>query len=86
MKTLALGLAMLASALTPPAAPSDPSGIIMGVKYPARGEPSLMIGVLNRSRAYERTATPGQISACTRRPYMAYPACLAHVRTEVRPS
>ncbi|MFB4275706.1 hypothetical protein ACBJ59_10475 [Nonomuraea sp. MTCD27] len=87
-----LTLAVLAMSLsTPPACPppaslTDPAGVVMGVKYPTRGGPTLMVGVLNRPSAFERTVTPGQVDACTRWRSMAYPACLKGARTESRPS
>ncbi|MFI6512141.1 hypothetical protein ACIBCT_31450 [Streptosporangium sp. NPDC050855] len=60
----------------PPASSADPAGIVMGTKQPGN---VLMIGILNRAAAYERTASPPQIRACTQRPYMHYPRCLPPV-------
>ncbi|WP_219509304.1 hypothetical protein [Nonomuraea ceibae] len=85
---LALATALtLAPTYHPPASSIDPPGVVMGVKYPSRGMPSLMVGVLDTFRTYERTVTPAQVGACTRWPHMAYPACLSSpTRTDHRPS
>ncbi|MGJ6967881.1 hypothetical protein ACSDR0_38830 [Streptosporangium sp. G11] len=68
----------------PPASTADPAGIVMGTKQPGN---VLMIGILNRAAAYERTATPAQIRACTRQPYMHYPRCLParHTSSPIAP-
>ncbi|WP_219498530.1 hypothetical protein [Nonomuraea ceibae] len=56
----------------PPASKTDRAGLVMGTK----NDQVLMIGIANRAETFERSATPAQIRACTRRPTMAYPACL----------
>ncbi|MEU5869586.1 hypothetical protein ABZ815_51075 [Nonomuraea sp. NPDC047529] len=78
--TLALALTTSAP-VPPPASTTDPAGIVMGVKHPTGGGLVLMIGLLNQGRAYERAATAVQVGACTRRPSMAYPACLVQTHT-----
>jgi hypothetical protein len=40
----------------------------------------LMVGIVNHMSAYERTATPAQIRACTRQLNMRYPLCLPLAR------
>ncbi|YCK35192.1 hypothetical protein ACNF49_14215 [Actinomadura sp. ATCC 39365] len=72
----ALATTACATPTPPPAAHTDPAGIVMGVKQPAVGSPVLMVGVLNRMAAYERTVTTTQAAACTRRAAMPYPTCL----------
>ncbi|GAA3702411.1 hypothetical protein GCM10022224_080260 [Nonomuraea antimicrobica] len=74
MVTAAACAAAPATPPPPPASTKDPAGIVMGVKTTTTGN-VLMIGVLNRS-AYERSATPAQIRACTKRPDQRYPGCL----------
>ncbi|MER6508261.1 hypothetical protein ABT158_15680 [Nonomuraea sp. NPDC001636] len=61
----------------PSASTADPARIVMGTKQPGN---VLMIGILNQFAAYERTATPAQLRACTRRPDMRYPRCLPPTR------
>ncbi|MEV4364604.1 hypothetical protein [Nonomuraea sp. NPDC049625] len=77
LRTLLTAVALSVSACTaapsfPLASKSDPAGIVMGTK----ADKVLMVGILNRFAAYERSATPAQIRACTRRPSQRYPACL----------
>lgn len=83
---LAFSLHTTSASSPPKASLSDPAGLVLGVKYPSRGEPILMVGVLNTWRAYERRVTPGQIAACTRQHSMTYPTCLRQVRVETHPS
>ncbi|MEU6997195.1 hypothetical protein [Nonomuraea sp. NPDC046570] len=81
MSSALLTAVFLAAALTttscgspppPPASKTDRAGLVMGTK----NDRVLMIGIANRAAAFERSATPAQIRACTRRTTMAYPACL----------
>lgn len=85
MMSARLTAAFLATALTttacgapppPPASRTDRAGLVMGTK----NDQVLMVGIVNRADAFERSATPAQIRACTRRPAMAYPACLPTTR------
>lgn len=66
-------------AVPPPASPADPAGIVMGVTYPNRETPTLMIGIVSQASACERTVTLRQITAYTRWRSMAYQARLAPV-------
>ncbi|GAA3194460.1 hypothetical protein [Nonomuraea roseoviolacea] len=84
LSTLAAACLIATTAATcaapPPTLPSasktDPAGLVMGTK----NDRVLMIGILNRFQAYERSATPAQIRACTKRPDMRYPQCLPPTR------
>ncbi|MEU8104510.1 hypothetical protein AB0C18_12400 [Nonomuraea muscovyensis] len=69
---LTASLATGSTPLPPPASTTDPAGIVMGTK----NRHVLMIGILNQFNAYERSASPNQIRACTWQAHMRYPQCL----------
>ncbi|MEV4398322.1 hypothetical protein [Nonomuraea sp. NPDC049607] len=74
--TAALTTTACSSPPPPPASKTDRAGLVMGTK----SDRVLMIGIVNRAEAFERSATPAQIRACTKRPTMAYPTCLPATR------